>query len=189
MLPPYHFAAGYMLMAFTPDKDLKKKIFYGVLFGLISVSPDLDVLFRVHRSFSHSLVFITMITLPLIIRLRGRSLFRYAVLAYTAYILHILLDLQDPTPALWPIFNGAIWISASFYIKASSPLTINAYITPHFEEYEFKSLSEFLYKAADYNSLIFASLMILAFTLVVASNLHSSKPSNQPSKNVYTHIH
>lgn len=178
MLPPYHFAAGYMLMAFTPDKNLKKKIFYGVLFGLISISPDLDVLFRVHRSFSHSLVFITMIALPLIIHLRGKSFFRYMTLAYMAYVLHILLDLQDPVPVLWPIFNGAIWISANFYIKASSPLTINAYMTPHFEEYEFKSLSEFLYKAADYNSLTFALLVILAFTLGVASNLHNFRSSN-----------
>jgi len=183
MLPPYHFVAGYMLMAFTPDKDLKKKIAYGILFGFISILPDLDVLFRVHRSISHSLIFITIIMLPLIVHLRGRRLFRYAFLAYVAYVLHILLDLQAPTPVFWPIFNGAIWISASFYVQASSPLALDAYIAPHFKEYEFRSLSEFLYKAADYNALIFASLMILVFTLGLASNLHSFRSSKQPSQN------
>jgi membrane-bound metal-dependent hydrolase YbcI (DUF457 family) len=84
-----------------------------LLLGLVGLLPDIDVLLRVHRWATHSLILAITVATPLLaLTYRyGRSHFRAAVLAATIYLLHLVLDLfTGPTPILYPLAD-------SLYIK------------------------------------------------------------------------
>lgn len=90
------------------------KFKYALLFALLGLLPDIDVLFRIHRWFTHSLIPLACVALvasSVILRFR-RGLLTYALIAFTLYALHIVLDLLiAPTPILWPL------VSASYVLR------------------------------------------------------------------------
>jgi membrane-bound metal-dependent hydrolase YbcI (DUF457 family) len=83
--------------------------------SILAVLPDLDALFLVHRSLSHSLVVVLGVTVPLLLltykfkpRLQG-----YVLLALLAVASHLILDLfSGYTPILWPLYGYSVWIQA-----------------------------------------------------------------------------
>jgi membrane-bound metal-dependent hydrolase YbcI (DUF457 family) len=59
----------------------------------MALTPDLDVLFSVHRSQSHSLILLTIVVVPLLILTREHKTLRTYVLLGTLGILtHFSLD-------------------------------------------------------------------------------------------------
>ena len=99
--------------------------------SLLTVLPDLDALFLVHRSFSHSLIVVLTVTMPFLLltykfkpRLQG-----YALLALLAVASHLILDLfVGYTPILWPLYGYSVWIQAELvaHIGSSPSLTPSA---------------------------------------------------------------
>ena len=66
--PLIHFAVPFAsLRAF--GVDLRK----AVLVSLVAVAPDLDVLFNVHRSQTHSVIMLAVVALPLFVLTRNRK--------------------------------------------------------------------------------------------------------------------
>ena len=117
--PLLHFAVPFVsLRAF--GLDLRKVLFA----SLVALTPDLDVLFQVHRSQSHSLV-LALVVLPLLVLTWNRKGLRSLVLlgAFGLFA-HLILDLfQTSTPLLWPILNQSIWISVMLnFHMGSAPL-------------------------------------------------------------------
>lgn len=84
------------------------KFKYALLFALIGLLPDIDVLFRIHRWFTHSLILlacVALIVLSVILRFR-RGLLTHTLFAFTLYALHTVLDLlMAPTPIFWPLVS------------------------------------------------------------------------------------
>lgn len=60
--PLIHFVIPFFLLMMF-GLGIKK----AALISLLAVLPDLDVLFHIHRSFSHSIIFILLFSLPAII--------------------------------------------------------------------------------------------------------------------------
>ena len=118
--PLLHFAVPFVsLRAF--GLDLRKVLFA----SLVALTPDLDVLFQVHRSQSHSLIVLALVVLPLLVLTWNRKGLRSLVLlgAFGLFA-HLILDLfQTSTPLLWPILNQSIWISVMLnFHMGSAPL-------------------------------------------------------------------
>jgi len=85
---------------------------YAALLALAGLLPDIDVLLRVHRWVTHSVLVALLTATPILlfIRVKRREFFRFAALALLTYVLHIALDLfTAPTPALWPLYSS-VWV-------------------------------------------------------------------------------
>jgi hypothetical protein len=99
--------------------------------SLLAVLPDLDALFLVHRSLSHSIVVVLSVMVPLLLltyKFKPR-LHSYAFLALLALASHLILDLfAGYTPILWPLYGYSVWIQAGLvaHIGSSPSLALSA---------------------------------------------------------------
>ena len=99
-----HYAVSYLVAS----RVTKPK--YALFIALIGLLPDIDVLLRVHRWVTHSLIPVALVasaTAVILLHTR-RNYLKHLILATTLYTLHIVLDVfVAPTPLLWPITNQA----------------------------------------------------------------------------------
>jgi len=93
--------------------------------SLVALLPDLDALFLVHRSISHSILVVLIVIAPFLLlthklKPRPRS---YALLALMAAASHLVLDLfAGYTPILWPLYGYSVWIKTELVVHfGSSP--------------------------------------------------------------------
>jgi membrane-bound metal-dependent hydrolase YbcI (DUF457 family) len=101
MEPLVHFAlplAALLLLGLD--------LWTAVPLALLGLLPDMDVFLLVHRSFSHSLVWLGLLFLLilLVVRRYQPAHQRTVMLAFLVVASHIILDLGGPTPILWPIY-------------------------------------------------------------------------------------
>lgn len=78
--------------------------------ALLGLLPDLDALLLIHRSFSHSLVVVGLLFLPILLiarRYRPEHQ-RTVILAFLVTASHPILDLGGLTPILWPIYPYSV---------------------------------------------------------------------------------
>ena len=102
-----HFAVVFG--ATSPIYGIKR----GFIFGLFSVLPDLDVLFYVHRSISHSIVFLLLVSLPFIAFLWRfyRGLFWTGIGCLLALLVHPVFDVFGGfTPLFYPLMPDSLLI-------------------------------------------------------------------------------
>ena len=106
--PLIHFIIPFSVLIMC-GIGVKKSAFIASL----AMVPDLDVLFHVHRSFSHSIFFILLFCAPAItIAAAKHSTRTHDVVIATLVILsHPLMDLFTYfTPIFWPLYNNSIYI-------------------------------------------------------------------------------
>ena len=90
------------------------------LFASLAILPDLDVLFHIHRSFSHSIFFILLFCAPVItIAAAKHSKWTTdAIVATLVLLSHPFMDLFTYyTPIFWPLYNNAIYIIAEMMMN------------------------------------------------------------------------
>ena len=98
--PLTHYLASYLISS----RVAKPK--YSLLIALAGLLPDIDVVFRIHRWVTHSLIIVLATLTPALLAIYAfrREYLRLATLTTALYTLHIALDtLTAPTPALWPL--------------------------------------------------------------------------------------
>ena len=104
-----HYAVSYLVAS----RVTKHK--YALFIALIGLLPDIDVLLRVHRWVTHSIVSVALVasaTAVILLHTRQNYL-KYLALSITLYTLHIVLDtFIAPTPLLWPLTNKAYMLQA-----------------------------------------------------------------------------
>ncbi|MFQ6087231.1 MAG: metal-dependent hydrolase [Candidatus Bathyarchaeia archaeon] len=91
--------------------------------SLLALLPDLDALFLVHRSLSHSVVVIFIVIAPFLLltykfkpRVHG-----YALLALMTVVSHPILDVfAGYTPVLWPLYGYSVWIKTELVAHIGS---------------------------------------------------------------------
>jgi len=86
---------------------------YALLYALIGLLPDVDVMLRIHRWVTHSLMVVALMAVPIVAisKYLRRDLLKYLVLGLTAYTLHIVLDVfTAPTPLAWPMTGYAYMV-------------------------------------------------------------------------------
>lgn len=120
--PLLHFAVPYASLR-AVGLDWRK----AVVASAIALTPDLDVLFHVHRSLSHSVVVLALaglalMALTLLIPVDKRSAARSVILlGVLGVVTHLLLDFFGAyTPILWPLVNNSFWVTSSFEIHMGS---------------------------------------------------------------------
>ncbi|MEM0313399.1 MAG: glycosyltransferase [Candidatus Bathyarchaeia archaeon] len=95
--------------------------------ALLALAPDLDALFLVHRSLSHSIVVLAAAFLPtfIIAYKLGRGI-RTCALAFSALASHVLLDtFSGATPLFWPIYREALWVRADLTVHVGASVNLN----------------------------------------------------------------
>ncbi len=108
--PLMHFIVPFSVLIMC-GIGIKKSAFLASLATL----PDLDVLFHIHRSFSHSMLFVFLLCAPAIITATMKHSNRTydAVIATLVILSHPFLDLFTYfTPIFWPLYNKSIYIVA-----------------------------------------------------------------------------
>jgi len=85
--------------------------------------PDLDALFYVHRSFTHSVVVLAVIAIPaLVLTRKHRGARLLILLASYGVLTHLVLDMFSwYTPLLWPVVDDSLRVSAALDIHLGSP--------------------------------------------------------------------
>lgn len=129
--PLLHFAVPFASLR-AVGLDLRKALFV----SLIALTPDIDVLFQVHRSQSHSFILLALVTLPLLILTWNRKSLRSLVLLGAFGVsAHIALDLfQSSTPALWPLVNESFWIPFTQYLHMGSAAAVTGSVAVRMEQ-------------------------------------------------------
>lgn len=123
MEPLIHFVVPFtalMLLGLEFSKALP--------ISLLAVLPDLDALFLVHRSLSHSLIVVLSVMVPLLLltyRFKPR-LHGYVFLALLAVGSHLVLDLfAGYTPFLWPLYGYSLWIHAELGVHVGGAASLS----------------------------------------------------------------
>jgi membrane-bound metal-dependent hydrolase YbcI (DUF457 family) len=93
-----HFAVVFALT--SPFLGIRR----GLVAGVVALLPDLDVLFRVHRSATHSVIVLLVFALPAAyLAHRGGVGLRFLAFAVASLLSHPILDVfQGYTPILYP---------------------------------------------------------------------------------------
>lgn len=118
--PALHFAIPFSV-ALACRVSYKKSF----LFGFIAVLPDIDIIFGVHRSATHSiLVLLLALAIALYFKfMRSKGNFGLTSLAL---LTHPILDLFDGfTPILWPLLNYSLHLKVSL-----APLNVELLSSP-----------------------------------------------------------
>lgn len=81
------------------------------LLSLLALTPDLDALFHIHRSISHSAIILLAIMILIWLAARKPWIRTQIPFALFALISHLTLDVfTGYTPILWPLSQSSIWI-------------------------------------------------------------------------------
>jgi membrane-bound metal-dependent hydrolase YbcI (DUF457 family) len=104
--------------------NLKKSI----LISSLAIIPDLDVIFHVHRSISHSIIFILVLTIPIILILNYLNIGKKSEMTMAVLVIlsHPFLDMFGGyTPILWPLLDKSIYIFTELNTNMANVLDLN----------------------------------------------------------------
>lgn len=115
-----HYAVIYTVLA--PIIGVKRAL----LISVFAVVPDLDVLIYIHRSMSHSIVLLTILSLIVLVGVKkvNPKYLITAAIACLAMISHPILDtFQAYTPLLYPILLYSIHVNVEGFVTISSDIS------------------------------------------------------------------
>lgn len=121
-----HYVISYLMI---------RRIFnwrVSLVISLIALLPDVDVLFRIHRWFTHSVIVLSILLLCLTISLtlfkRYRRYLLYLGVAVMVYLLHLVIDLfTASTPILWPLTIESYSLRMLIQGRVAKDSTISIY--------------------------------------------------------------
>jgi glycosyltransferase involved in cell wall biosynthesis len=153
-----HFAIPFALVA--PVLGIRRAL----IVGIVAILPDLDVLLHLHRSFTHSVIFLLiLIVLVVFASLRLGRGFGTVLACCLSLLSHPLLDLfHSPTPILFPLTNYSYHVS----------LKMNAVISDRIVPYISSTISmeETGFKAFQYlDAPIFTDVGFMASLILIAT--------------------
>ena len=106
--PLIHFVAPLVILLFC-GLTIKKSL----ILSSFAILPDLDVLFHVHRSITHSAVFLILICIPIVgfIRLKYPNYFHDSLVGSLIILSHPFLDVFNAyTPIFYPLYKNSVFI-------------------------------------------------------------------------------
>lgn len=124
MEPIVHFIVPFIALTLV-DVEFGKAL----PISFLAVLPDLDALFLVHRSLSHSIVVMSIVIAPFILltyRFKPR-LHGYVWLALFAVASHLVLDVfTGYTPILWPLYGYSLWVQAELMVHIDGSASLSS---------------------------------------------------------------
>lgn len=145
------------------------------LISSLAILPDLDVLFHIHRSFSHSIFFILLFAVPAIIITKKSYFDRFhdTIIAALVILSHPFMDaFTFYTPILWPIFDRSIYIVTELTTNMNHVMDMNLNINIIFKPVIF-------YQTTNIDVPIFSSTGV-AVTLVILTGMVLKQFSIKP---------
>ena len=136
------------------------------LLASFAILPDFDVLFHVHRSFSHSVFFILLLCAPVIIIAAAKhsKMTRDAIIVTFVLLSHPFMDLFTYfTPIFWPLYNNSIYIIAEMMMNMDNVSQVHLL-------FEIKLEPVMFYHTISMDAPIFTSQGVAA-TLVILTGL------------------
>ena len=106
--PLLHFIIPFAIFIFF-GFSLKKSF----ILSFLAILPDLDVLFHIHRSITHSAIFLILICIPIIvfIKLKYPKYFTDSLVGSLVVLSHPILDVfHSYTPILYPLYKNSVFI-------------------------------------------------------------------------------
>ena len=137
--PLIHFIIPLFLLIML-GLNLKKS----ALISSLAIIPDLDVIFGVHRSISHSVIFILVSGVIIILVLNYLKMGNNSEKLLTILVLlsHPFLDMFGGfTPILWPIFDKSIYIFTELTTNMNNVLDLNLIFKINFEKTVFYKIT------------------------------------------------
>ncbi|MEM2129077.1 MAG: metal-dependent hydrolase [Candidatus Bathyarchaeia archaeon] len=163
MEPVIHFAVPFFALKLA-GVELKRAL----PISLLALLPDLDALFLVHRSVSHSLIVVLTSAAPFLLlayRLR-RGLLSTTLLGLFSVSSHLVLDLFNGyTPILWPLYGYAVWVKAGLTAYIGSSLNLQSSIqilTGPIEFHPFHSLDAPIFTG---ESLVVSAILVVSLLI------------------------
>ncbi|MFQ6085713.1 MAG: metal-dependent hydrolase [Candidatus Bathyarchaeia archaeon] len=171
MQPLLHFTVPFVAATLLGLKP--KKAFVVSLFALV---PDLDVLFHVHRSMSHSLLMLLLISVPFILWTKNSKFHEYALLGSVMVGSHLVFDLfTNYTPILWPLYGNSLWVAIEGFTHVGSYPTIDLGVRVLTAPVSFAQLQSFdaqLFTGEGFIASAF--LLALSFSKIILKGLRKS---------------
>ncbi len=168
--PLIHFIIPFFLLVMF-GLDIKKV----TLISFFAVLPDFDVLFHVHRSFSHSMFFILLFAIPgiIIVKKFYKKYYSDSIITTLVVLSHPFMDLFTYyTPVFWPLFNKSIYVIALLTTNMNNVMDLNLKLDVLFQPVNF-------YHTADIDAPIFSgtgvAISLLLFTGLILKSIR--KPS------------
>ena len=130
--PLIHFIIPLFLLIML-GFNLKKSI----LISSLAIIPDLDVIFHVHRSISHSIIFIIVLIIPIILILNYLKIGNKneKLMAILVILSHPFLDMFGGyTPILWPLIDKSVYIFTELTINMNNVLDLNLIFKINFDK-------------------------------------------------------
>ncbi len=130
--PLIHFIIPFFLLVML-GFNLRK----AALISLLAVIPDLDVIFHVHRSISHSIIFILVVTvsISLILNYFNNKLRKEMIVAVLVILSHPFMDMfTGYTPVLWPLFDKSIYIFTELTTNMNNIFDLNLIFKVNFDK-------------------------------------------------------
>jgi membrane-bound metal-dependent hydrolase YbcI (DUF457 family) len=97
--------------------------------SLLALLPDLDALFLIHRSLSHSIIVVLSVMVPFLLltyRFKPR-LYGYVLFALMAVASHLALDVfAGYMPILWPFYGYSVWVQADLFAHIGSSPSLSS---------------------------------------------------------------
>lgn len=137
--PLIHFIVPLFLLIML-GINVKKS----VLLSSLAIIPDLDVIFGVHRSSSHSIIVILISTITIVLILNYLRMGKKS-----EYLLAVLVLLSHPfmdmfgwyTPILWPATDKSIYIFTELTTNMNNLLDLNLIFNVNFEKTVFYKIN------------------------------------------------
>ncbi len=162
MEPVIHFAVPLFALTLA-GVELKRAL----PISLLALMPDLDALFLVHRSISHSLIVVFTSATPFLLLAHrlGRGHLSTALLGLLSVSSHPILDLFNGyTPILWPLYGYSLWVKIGLTAYIGGSLNLQSSIQILTKPTEFQLLQSL-------DAPIFTGESLIVSAILVASLL------------------
>jgi membrane-bound metal-dependent hydrolase YbcI (DUF457 family) len=174
--PIVHFAlplAALLLLGL----DLRK----AVPLALLGILPDLDSLLLIHRSFSHSIIVLSLLFLTIFILIRHYrpAHQRTVLLGFLVVASHIFLDLGALTPIFWPIYPYNISISFSLNIVLGNGLGLSPILHVTQVPTDFSRVPGFDYPLFTEEGMLITAVLLLPTFYKLAKRAYEKRNENQ----------
>jgi len=133
--PSLHFSLPFAIFSY-----LGFSLPFCIFSSIFALVPDFDVLFKRHRSITHSfLIYVPILILALVLHPFNGKMSEFLVAAWFALSSNVFLDLLvGYTPALWPIVRDEMSVS----VEASVRFGRSFLVVPRLEIKKRKFLAE-----------------------------------------------
>lgn len=137
--PLIHFIIPLFLLIML-GLSLKKS----ALISSLAIVPDLDVILHVHRSASHSIIFILALSIVIVLILNYLKIGNNneKLLVMLVLLSHPFMDMFGGyTPILWPIFDKSVYIFTELTANMNNVLNLNLIFKVNFEKTVFHKIT------------------------------------------------